>query len=77
MLVPFTTAQTRLIRRAASDRVDLLLVQASSAQSVPLAAARDRPESCAPVTAPTSARMILLCSPSKISSILPKRSPVC
>jgi putative ABC transport system permease protein len=38
ILVPLTTAQTRLLRRATRDRVDLLLVQAASAQSVPQAA---------------------------------------
>jgi len=37
VLVPFTTAQTRLLRRATRDRVDLLLVQAVSAEGVPLA----------------------------------------
>jgi len=38
VVVPFTTAQTRLLRRSARDRVDLLLVQATSAQLVPQAA---------------------------------------
>jgi putative ABC transport system permease protein len=38
ILVPLTTAQTRLLRRATRDRVDLLLVQATNAQSVPQAA---------------------------------------
>ncbi|MCS6908899.1 MAG: ABC transporter permease [Anaerolineales bacterium] len=38
VLVPFTTAQTRLIRRSTPDQVDLLLVQAISAQAVPQAA---------------------------------------
>lgn len=33
-LVPFTTAQTRLIRRSTRDRVDLLIVQAASAELV-------------------------------------------
>ena len=37
VLVPFTTAQARLLRRATRDRVDLLLVQAVSAQGVPQA----------------------------------------
>ena len=37
ILVPLTTAQTRLLRRATRDRVDLLLVQATNAQSVPQA----------------------------------------
>jgi putative ABC transport system permease protein len=32
-----TTAQTRLIRRSSRERVDLLMVQAASAQEVPLA----------------------------------------
>jgi putative ABC transport system permease protein len=36
-LVPLTTAQTRLLRRSTSDRVDLILVQAISAQAVPQA----------------------------------------
>ena len=36
-LVPLTTAQQRLIRRSSTDRVDMLLVQAVSAQAVPLA----------------------------------------
>jgi putative ABC transport system permease protein len=37
VLVPLTTAQTRLIRRSTRDRVDLLMVQAASAQEVPQA----------------------------------------
>jgi putative ABC transport system permease protein len=35
--VPLTTAQTRLLRRSTRDRVDLILVQAINAQSVPQA----------------------------------------
>jgi putative ABC transport system permease protein len=35
--VPLTTAQTRLLRRSTRDRVDLILVQAIAAQSVPQA----------------------------------------
>jgi len=38
VLVPLTTAQSRLLRRSTRDRVDMLLVQATSAQSVPQAA---------------------------------------
>jgi putative ABC transport system permease protein len=38
VLVPFTTAQARLIRRSTPDQVDLLMVQAISAQAVPQAA---------------------------------------
>lgn len=38
VLVPLTTAQTRLIRRSTRDRVDLLIVQATSAQTVSQAA---------------------------------------
>jgi putative ABC transport system permease protein len=38
VLVPFTTAQVRLLRRATRDRVDLLIVQAINAQAVPQAA---------------------------------------
>ncbi|UCH60725.1 MAG: ABC transporter permease [Anaerolineales bacterium] len=38
VLVPLTTAQSRLLRRSTRDRVDLLLVQATSAQAVPQAA---------------------------------------
>jgi len=38
VLVPLSTAQTRLLRRSTRDRVDLLLVQATSAQAVPQAA---------------------------------------
>lgn len=34
VLVPFTTAQTRLIRRATSDRVDVIFVQAASGDVV-------------------------------------------
>jgi putative ABC transport system permease protein len=34
VLVPFTTAQTRLIRRGASDRVDIIFVQAVSGELV-------------------------------------------
>ena len=37
-LVPFTTAQTRLIRRSTSDRVDIIFVQAASGDVVPQAA---------------------------------------
>jgi putative ABC transport system permease protein len=37
VLVPLTTAQTRLLRRSARDRVDMLLVQAVSANDVPQA----------------------------------------
>jgi putative ABC transport system permease protein len=37
VLVPLTTAQTRLLRRATRDRVDMILVQAASAQAVPQA----------------------------------------
>jgi putative ABC transport system permease protein len=36
-LVPLTTAQTRLLRRSTRDRVDLLLVQAVTAEAVPFA----------------------------------------
>jgi putative ABC transport system permease protein len=35
--VPFSTAQTRLIRRSARDRVDMLIVSAVDAESVPAA----------------------------------------
>ena len=35
--VPLTTAQTRLLRRSTRDRVDLILVQAITAQAVPQA----------------------------------------
>lgn len=38
VLVPLTTAQARLLRRSSRDRVDMLLVEAISAQSVPQAA---------------------------------------
>jgi putative ABC transport system permease protein len=34
VIVPFSTAQTRLIRRGASDRVDIILVQTVDADSV-------------------------------------------
>lgn len=34
ILVPMTTAQTRLIRRTTRDRVDMIIVQASSAEQV-------------------------------------------
>jgi putative ABC transport system permease protein len=37
-VVPFSTAQARLIRRSQRNRIDLLLVQAVSAEAVPLAA---------------------------------------
>ena len=37
VLVPLTTAQTRLLRRSTRDRVDMLMVQAVSAQVVPQA----------------------------------------
>lgn len=37
LLAPMTTAQTRLLRRATRDRIDLLLVQAIDAESVPRA----------------------------------------
>ncbi len=38
VLVPLTTAQSRLIRRSARDRVDVILVSAASADLVPQAA---------------------------------------
>jgi putative ABC transport system permease protein len=38
ILVPLTTAQSRLLRRSSRDNVDLLMVQAVSAQLVPEAA---------------------------------------
>ncbi len=38
VVVPLTTAQTRLLRRATRDRVDMLMVQAVNARSVPQAA---------------------------------------
>ena len=38
ILVPLSTAQTRLLRRSGRDHVDLLLVQGISAQTVPQAA---------------------------------------
>ena len=37
VLIPLTTAQTRLLHRASPDRVDMILVEAVSAQAVPLA----------------------------------------
>jgi putative ABC transport system permease protein len=37
VMVPFTTAQTRLLRRSTRDRIDLLTVQAIDAKAVPLA----------------------------------------
>jgi putative ABC transport system permease protein len=37
VLVPLTTAQSRLIRRASRDRVDVILAQAISAEAVPSA----------------------------------------
>jgi putative ABC transport system permease protein len=37
VMVPFSTAQARLIRHAVTDQVDLLLVEAVSPQAVPLA----------------------------------------
>jgi putative ABC transport system permease protein len=37
VMVPLTTAQTRLLRRSSRDRVDLLMAQAVSAQDVPRA----------------------------------------
>lgn len=37
ILVPLTTAQARLLRRSTRDRVDMLMVQAASAQAVPQA----------------------------------------
>ena len=37
VFVPLSTAQTRLLRRSTRDRVDLILVQAVSAQTVPQA----------------------------------------
>ena len=36
-IIPLTTAQVRLIRRSTRDRVDMLLVQAISAEAVPQA----------------------------------------
>jgi putative ABC transport system permease protein len=37
VIVPLTTAQTRLLRRSTRDRVDMVMVSAVSAQAVPLA----------------------------------------
>jgi len=37
IIVPLTTAQTRLLRRASADRVDVIFVQAISADAVPQA----------------------------------------
>ncbi|HXD10678.1 MAG TPA: ABC transporter permease, partial [Anaerolineales bacterium] len=37
VVIPFSTAQARLIRRNTRDQVDLLLVQAVSAEAVPMA----------------------------------------
>ena len=37
VLIPLSTAQSRLLRRSTRDRVDLIMVQAINAQSVPLA----------------------------------------
>jgi putative ABC transport system permease protein len=37
IMVPLTTAQTRLLRRSSRDRIDLLIVQAISADDVPRA----------------------------------------
>ena len=37
VLVPLTTAQVRLLRRSTSDRVDIIIAQATSADAVPLA----------------------------------------
>lgn len=37
VMVPFTTAQARLIRRSTADRVDMLLVEAASPDAVPIA----------------------------------------
>ncbi len=37
VFIPMTTARTRIIRRSTIDRVDLIFVQAASAQDVPLA----------------------------------------
>lgn len=36
-LIPFTTAQQRLLRRSTNERVDMLLIQAVSPEAVPLA----------------------------------------
>jgi putative ABC transport system permease protein len=35
IIVPLTTAQTRLLRRSSADRVDVIFVQAASADAVP------------------------------------------
>jgi putative ABC transport system permease protein len=37
IIVPMTTAQARLLRRSTPDRVDMILVQATSAEAVPQA----------------------------------------
>jgi putative ABC transport system permease protein len=37
ILLPLTTAQTRLLHRSSPDRVDMILVEAVNAQAVPLA----------------------------------------
>jgi len=66
VLVPFTTAQTRLLRRASRDRVDLLMVQAVSAEAVPQAS-EEVAQILRRVTAPTWAPTILPSSPSRTS----------
>ncbi len=59
--VPFSTAQTRLIRRSANDRVDMLIVSAVDAGSVPEASeeiAQILRTRCAPATERKSGRTI-------------------
>ena len=43
ILVPLTTAQSRLLHRTSRDRVDLLVIQAVSADAVPAGWRRSRP----------------------------------
>ncbi len=44
IIIPLTTAQTRLIRRSSRDRIDMLAVQAVSADSVVGCQQRNRPD---------------------------------
>ena len=63
VLVPFTTAQTRLIRRSTSNRVDIIFVQAVS-----VFIRVDLPEPEGPMMAITSPRLIAKDTPRKAST---------
>ena len=76
IIVPYTTAQTRLLRRSTRDGW-ICLSSRRPAPMQSLRASMKSPRSCAPATATPSVQTILPSSPSRISWIPPIRSPMC